>query len=98
MTSMRRSGSIGQTDKVCIKVAVIAHPSSASSYQFVIDLEASRPSGHQCAGLALVDGHPAATASDMAPPTGLIAFGKVCPAACGQERLKETISIVRGLA
>ena len=64
----------------------------------MIGLEAGRPSGHQCAGLALVDGHPAATASDKAPPKGLIAFGKVCPATRGQERLKEALSIVRGLA
>ena len=73
----------------------------------MINLEAGYSSGHQCAGLALVDGHaarhsterhPAATASGKALPKGFIAFGKVCPAARGQERLKETMSIVRGLA
>ena len=73
----------------------------------MIDLEAGHPGGHQCAGLAMADGHAAhhgterhlaATASGMAPPKGLIAFGKVCPATCGQERLKEAMSIVRGLA
>ena len=59
MTSMPRSGSTGQIDKVCIKIATNDRPSIASSYQFVIDLEADHPGGHQCAGLAMADGHAA---------------------------------------